>query len=82
MEAAAKAIIDCFQYMNHTVTEAHNKELLHPLMMDEVSIVVKQLLAGKAPGVDTKPADIYQIMWEDIQLNIFNFVFESICHNP
>ena len=39
---------------------------------------MKQLPAGKAPGVDAIPAEFYQELWEDISLDIFNFVSESI----
>ena len=41
---------------------------------------MKQLPAGKAPGVDAIPAEFYQELWEDIDLDIFNFVSEAISH--
>ena len=39
---------------------------------------MKQLPTGKAPGVDSVPAEFYQEVWEDIEFDIFNFVSESI----
>ena len=53
-------------------------ELLRPLTMEEVSEAMKQLPAGKSPGVDSIPAEFYQELWEDIDVDIFNFVSESI----
>lgn len=77
VEANEEARQDCFQHLKQTVTEAHNKELLRLLTMEEVSTAMKQLLAGKSPRVDTIPAKFYQEMWEDIEFDIFNFVSES-----
>ena len=39
---------------------------------------IKQLPAGKAPGIDTVPAEFYQACWDEIDGNIFNFVAEAI----
>ena len=39
---------DCFQYVRSTVTEEQNAELLQPLTVEEVSIAMKQLPAGKS----------------------------------
>lgn len=39
---------------------------------------MKQLPLGKAPGVDAIPAEFYQELWDDIDLDIFNFVLEAI----
>ena len=72
------ARIDCLQFLKQSVTEEHNQELLKPLTQEEVSEAVKQLPAGKAPGIDTIPAEFYQEAWEEIQFDIFNFVLESI----
>lgn len=69
---------DCFRYLQQTVTASHNAELLQPLTPKEVGTVVKQLPTGKAPGVDSIPAEFYQEVWEDIEFDIFNFVSESI----
>ena len=52
--------------------------LLQPLTQEEVSEAVKQLPAGKAPGIDTIPAEFYQESWDEVQFDIFNFVSESI----
>ena len=73
---AARA--DCFQYLRRTVTDDHNKELLRPLTTEEVKEAMKQLLAGKAPGVDAIPAEFYQEMWPDIEFDVFNFTAEAI----
>lgn len=78
VEAVEDARADCFQYLKRIVTEEHNSKLLRPLMLDEVASAVKQLPAGKAPGIDTIPAEFYQAMWEDIEADIFNFVSEAI----
>lgn len=78
VEDNADARQDCFQSLKRTVTDEHNAELLRPFTMDEVSTAMKQLPAGKLPGVDTIPIEFYQEMWEGIDLDIFNFVLESI----
>jgi hypothetical protein len=39
---------------------------------------MNQLPAGKAPGVDSNPTEFYQDLWEYIQLDVFNFVSESV----
>jgi exonuclease III len=69
---------DCFSFIVQTVTEEQNKELLRPLVMEEVTEAVKQLPGGKAPGADTIPAEFYQELWEDLEFDIFNFVAEAI----
>ena len=61
---------DCFQFIQHTVTAEHNAELLRPLTLEEVSEAMKQLPAGKAPGVDSIPAEFYQEVWEDIEVDV------------
>lgn len=53
---------------------------MRPLTMLEVSDAMKQLPAGKTPGVDAIPAEFYQAMWDDIGPDIFSFVSESM-HN-
>ena len=78
VEADSDARDECFRHLQRTVTDAHNQELLKPLTQEELSIAIKQLPAGKAPGVDSIPAEFYQAMWGDIDLDIFNFVSESI----
>ena len=78
VERNAAAREDCFQYIQAKVTEEHNAELLRPLTMEEVAKAMKQLPAGKSPGVDSIPAEFYHEMWEDIASDIFNFVQESI----
>lgn len=78
VEAANKARTYCFRHMSRTVTEEHNQEFLQPLTREEVSEAVKQLPSGKALGIDTIPAELYQSMWEDIGEDIFNFVLECI----
>ena len=69
---------ECFQYLQKTVTEAHNLELLKPLTQKEVKEAMKQLPSGKAPGVDAIPAEFYQELWDDIGPDIFNFAEEAI----
>lgn len=78
MENNEAAREDCFHHLQQTVTAEHNLELLKPLTIEEVSTAVKQLPAGKAPGVDSIPAEFYQEVWEDIETDIFNFVSEAI----
>ena len=69
---------DCLQYVLRKVTEEHNQKLLRPITQEEVTKAVKQLPSGKAPGVYTIPVEFYQILWEDIKLDIFNFTAEAI----
>lgn len=69
---------DCFQYLHQSVIEEHNAELTKPLTLEEVSEVVKKLPKGKAPGIDTIPAEFYQEMWDDIEFDVFNFTSEVI----
>ena len=69
---------DCFQYVNRTVTEAHNLELLRPITTLEVTEVIKQLPTGKSPGVDAIPTEFYKEMWPDIEFEVFNFISEAI----
>lgn len=78
VEHNTEARLDCFQYLKTTVTEEHNQELLKPITREEITAAVKQLPAGKAPGVDAIPSQFYQAMWEDIEFVVFNFVSESI----
>lgn len=78
VELNSAAREDCFSFLTPTVTKAHNTELLRPLSMEEVSEAMKQLPAGKAPGVDSIPAEFYQEMWEDIGMDIYSFVSESV----
>ena len=78
VELNSAAREDCFQFIQQTVTEEHNAELLQPLTMKEVTEAMKQLPGGKSPGLDSIPAEFYQEMWEDIEVDIFNFVSESM----
>ena len=78
VEEAKEAREDCLQHITSPVTEAHNQELLRPITMEEVTEAVKQLLAGKAPGTNTTPAEFYQEFWSDIQGEVLSFVVESI----
>ena len=82
VEGATDARADCFQHIQQLVTEDHNAELLRPISMEEVSEAVKQLPAGKTPGVDTIPAEFYQALWDEIGSDVLNFVTETIseCH--
>ena len=43
-----------------------------------MTTAVNQLAAGKAPWIDPIPVEFYQCMWEDIEVDIFNFVIESV----
>ena len=80
LNVAARA--DCFQSIQPSVTEEHNVELLRPLTLEEVAEAVKQLPTGKSLGVDSIPAKFYHELWEDLELDIFNFILESMqqCH--
>lgn len=78
VEGAANAREDCLQYIHQPVTAEHNRELLRPITREEVTAAMKELPAGKAPGIDTIRAEFYQALWEDIEEDIFNFVTESI----
>ena len=69
---------ECLQFVQQTVTEEHNAELLRPLTLEEVTEAMKQLPSGKSPGVDSIPAEFYQELWEDIEGDIFNFVSEAM----
>lgn len=69
---------DCFTYVRETVTAEHNTKLLRPITVEEVKEAMKQLPPGKTPGTDAIPAEFYQELWEEIELDIFNFVAESI----
>ena len=69
---------DCFRFIKQTVTDKHNVALLMPLTQLEVAEAMKQLPAGKAPGVDAIPSEFYQELWEDIETDVFNFVTESV----
>lgn len=77
VENNAAVRLDCLQYIQRTITEDHNAEHLRPLTHEEVAEALKQLPSGKAPGIDTIPAEFYQEMVE-IELDIFSFVEESI----
>jgi hypothetical protein len=78
VEEAVEVREECLQYITRPVTEEHNQELLRPITTEEVKEAVKQLPAGKAPGIDTVPAEFYQACWEDIEEDIFNFVAETM----
>ena len=72
------ARVDCLQFLRKAVTYEHNTELLRPLTQEEVTDAVKNMPTGKSPGVDTIPTEFYQETWDDIQVDVFNFVSESI----
>ena len=78
VEAATGAREDCLHHLQQLVTAEHNRDLMRPITMEEVTEAVKQLPTGKAPGMDTIPAEFYHELWEDIDWDIFNFVAESI----
>ena len=78
VENNVAARLNCFQFLQSTVTAEHNAELLKPLTMEEVADTVKKMPTGKSPGIDTIPSEFYQEAWDDIQQDIFNFVEESI----
>lgn len=78
VEGNSAAREDCFQFIQRTITEEHNADLLRPLTTEEVSEAMKQLPAGKSPGVDSIPAEFYQELWDDIEEDIFKFVSETI----
>ena len=61
---------ECFHYIEQSVTEEHNMELMKPLSMEEVTEAMKQLPAGKTSGVDAILAEFYQNLWEDISNDI------------
>ena len=69
---------ECFHYLQPTVKNEHNQELMKPLTLEEVKDAMKQLPAGKAPGADAIPAEFYQDLWEEIGLDIFSFAEETI----
>lgn len=69
---------ECFCYLKQTVTEEQNIELLRPITPEELAAAVKQLPPGKAPGVDSIPAEFFHKLWEDIEFDVFNFVSETI----
>ena len=69
---------ECFQYVQQTVSEEQNAELLEPITVEEVAEAMKQLPKGKAPGIDTIPVEFYQELWDDIEFDIFNFAAETI----
>jgi hypothetical protein len=77
VESNSEARADCLQFIQTTVTEEHNAELLKPLTLEEVTEAIKQLPTGKTPGVDSIPTEFYQELWDDIELDVFNFVSES-----
>ena len=78
VEADEAAREECFRTLRRTVTEEHNLELMRPLTLLEVSTAMKELPAGKAPGVDAIPAEFYQALWDDIGNDIFSFVLEAV----
>jgi hypothetical protein len=69
---------ECFRHIKQTVTDTHNQELLKPLTPEEVKEALKQLPAGKAPGIDAIPSEFYQDLWEDIGDDIYNFAAETV----
>lgn len=78
VEENEDAQTNCLRFLQRTVTNAHNQELLRPITPDEVTTAVKQLPTGKSPGVDARPAEFYQALWDDIEFDVFNFTSESI----
>ena len=80
VELNSAAREDCLQFIHPQVTEEQNAELTRPLTLEEVMDAIKQLPAGKSPGVDSIPAEFYQELWDDIDSDIFNFVEESMQH--
>ena len=69
---------ECFLYIQQTVTEEKNQELLKPITAEEVKEAMKQLPSGKAPGVDAMPAEFYQELWDELDQDIVNFAEEAI----
>lgn len=69
---------ECFWHLKQTITEEHNIKLPWLLTMAEVPIAMKKLPVSKSLGINSIPVEFYQKMWDDINIDIFNFVLEVI----
>lgn len=59
------------------ISEEHNQLLLIPVDLQEVEEVVRQLKAGKAPGLDGFTSNLFHNLWELIKLEVWQVVEES-----
>ena len=72
-----EAIDKVTRHIPKLITEEHNLLLLKPTSLQEVEIVVHQLKAGKAPGLDGFTSNPFHNFWDIIKLEVWQVVEES-----
>ena len=69
-----RAILNCIP---HLVSSSMNRDLLKPIMLEELEKVVFSMKKGKALGPDGFPIEFFQEFWEIIKFDLLEFVQES-----
>ena len=69
-----RAILECIPQL---VSDSMNRDLLRPIMLEELEKVVFGMKKGKAPGPDGFPIEFFQEFWEIIKFDLLEVVQES-----
>ena len=69
-----RAILDCIPQL---VSGSMNRDLLRPIVLEELETVVFGMKKGKAPGPDGFPIEFFQEFWEIIKFDLLEVVQES-----
>ena len=69
-----RAILECIPQL---VSDSMNRDLLRPIMLEELEKFVFGMKKGKAPGPDGFPIEFFQEFWEIIKFDLLEVVQES-----
>ena len=69
-----RAILDCIPQL---VSGSMNRDLLRPIVLQELEKVVFGMKKGKAPGPSGFPIEFFQEFWEIIKFDLLEVVQES-----
>ena len=69
-----RAILDCIPQL---VSSSMNKDMLRPILLEELEKVVFRMKKGKALGPDGFPIEFFQEFWEIIKFDLLEVVQES-----
>ena len=60
------------------LSPGQRKKLDADITVEELTVAVKQLSAGRSPGVDGLPAEFYQHFWTDLGQDFYEVVLECL----
>ena len=66
-----RAILNCIP---HLVSSSMNRDLLKPIMLEELEMVVFSMKKGKAPGPHGFSIEFFQEFWEIIKFDLLEVV--------